>query len=166
MALITPLKGESGSDTEKTSVSRTIDDGPPPSGDKAKKVQPKGSLFAQSVNGLNDQNSLGLGPEGSDPSILGMQSMGRLMNEVKTLSAMFPGIVPVLSDLVGRLQIMVPQLAQDLSNGGTGLVPMGGMPLPQPGGPGMGAGMPPPMPPPGMGGPPPMQAPMQAPQGM
>jgi hypothetical protein len=150
MALITSLKGSEGADKETKAPSRTIDDGPPPSATKPRKVDAAGSLFAQSGRGLMDANSAGLGPEGSDPQILGMQSMGRLMMEIKTLSALFPGITPILSDLVGRLQMVVPQLAQDVSNGGMGLVPLGGMPLPQPMGGGAPMGGPP-----GMGGMPP-----------
>lgn len=165
MALITGMKGGDGEDSESKVPSRTIDDGPPTSTTKPKKVEPKGSLFVQSTGGMQDQNSQGLGPEGGDPQILINQALGRLLIEVKTLSALAPGVVPILSDLVGRLQMVLPQVAQDIGNGGMGLIPMGGMPLPQPGMAGP-AGMPPPGMPPPMG-PPGMQPPMpQAPPPM
>lgn len=153
MALLTALKGSGGEDAESKAPSRTIDDGPPTSTQKPKKVDPNASLFVQGSRNMLSQNSLGLGPEGGDPQILINQSFGRLMTEIKTLSALAPGIVPLLSDIVGRLQMALPQIAQDLGNGGMGLIPMGGMPLPQPS----------PAPMPGMGGGGPMGAPMGGP---
>lgn len=160
MALITPLKGKDDSDKPTTAPARTIDDGgPPTSSTKPKPATPKGSLFQQSTNNLSDQNMAGLGPEGGSPQVIGNQALAQILTGVRTLSTVLPGIVPILSDLTGRLQMIVPQMMADMTNGGMGLVPSMGMPQPQPGvggpGPGMmppggGApGMPPPMPPPG-----------------
>lgn len=167
MALLTNLKGSDESDKSIKAPSRTVDDGPPASSTKAKPATPKGSLFQQSSRGLADQNSLGLGAEGSDPQIIANKALAGILSNVKILSTVLPGIVPVLSDLTGRLLMIVPQMMNDVTNGGTGLVPSMGMPLPQPtpGAPPAGApmgapppspmgggGMPPGMPP--MGGPP------------
>lgn len=178
MALITPLKGTDDADRVSKSPARSVDDGPPPSTEKPKPDKPKGSLFQQSSRTVLDQNAAGLGPEGGDPQVIANQALAQLLTAVKTLSTVLPGIVPVLSDLTGRLTMLVPQMMNDLTNGGQGLVPSMGMPLPQPGMPGM---APPGMPPPGglMGGmpgqptmvaqgmppipPPPMQPPMGPP---
>ena len=155
MALITPLKGGPGDDTAPTGPARTIDDGPPASTSKPKPVTPKGSLFQQATGSLSNQNAAGLGAEGGDPQIVANQALSQVLTGIRTLSVVLPGIVPILSDLTGRLQMIVPQMMADMTNGGTGLVPSMGMPLPQPsmGGaqPGMMPGAPPP-PPMGMGG--------------
>lgn len=175
MALITPLKGGPGDDTSPKGPTRTIDDGPPASTTKSKPATPKGSLFQQSSSTLSNQNAAGLGPEGGDPQIVANQALAQVLTGIRTLSVVLPGIVPILSDLTGRLQMIVPQMMADMTNGGSGLVPSMGMPLPQPGQPPMGGtpggppgmapppgGMPPGMPPPGQPGmppqpPPPMQ---------
>lgn len=167
MALITSLKGSgdtSGSPT--TSPARNIDDGPPASKDKPKPAQPKGSLFQQSSRSVSDQNGMGLGPEGGDPQVIANQALSQVLSGVKILSTVLPGLVPVLSDLTGRLTMLVPQMMNDLTNGGMGLVPSMGMQPPQPGAP---PGMPPgggapPMAPPGPMGPGGM--PPQGPPGM
>lgn len=148
MALLTPLKGSESEGKRSKDSARTVDDGPPPSPTVTK---PKGSLFQQSSRGLVDQNSAGLGSEGGSTQILANQALAQILTGIKTLSAVLPGIVPVLSDLTGRLTMIVPQMMNDLTNNGTGLVPSMGMPTPMPqpqqGPPGMGAGQ---MPPPGM----------------
>lgn len=173
MALITPLKGKDDSDKPSKTPDRGIDDGPPASSTKPTKAQPKGSLFQQSTGSLADQNMAGLGPEGGSPQVIANQALAQVLTGVRTLSTVLPGIVPILSDLTGRLQMIVPQMVADLTNGGTGLVPSMGMPLPQPPQPGMGMGGPmapppagggqmgPPMGPPGMA---PPQQPMMPPQ--
>lgn len=165
MSLITPLKGGAGDDSAPTGPARTIDDGPPASTSKPKPVQPKGSLFQQATGGLATQNAAGLGPEGGDPQIVANQALSQVLTGIRTLSVVLPGIVPILSDLTGRLQMIVPQMMADMTNGGTGLVPSMGMPLPQPG---MGGGQPPGMP--GAPPPPPMgiggAAPPAGPPGM
>jgi hypothetical protein len=174
MALITALRDKDDAEKSK-SASRTIDDGPPPSTEKFKAVQatPTKSLFQQSTSDLATKNEAGLGPEGGSPQAIANQALSQVLTGIRTLSVVLPGLVPVLSDLTGRLQMIVPQMMSDLTNGGMGLVPSMGMPLPQPGqapmgGPGMagpGAGMMPPgMPPPpmpmGPGGPPQGMPPM------
>jgi len=153
MALITSLKGGDGTDSAPKGPSRTIDDGPPASTTKPKPATPKGSLFQQGSSTLSNQNAAGLGPEGGDPQIVANQALSQVLTGIRTLSVVLPGIVPILSDLTGRLQMIVPQMMADMTNGGSGLVPSMGMPPPQPSQPGMGA-------PPGgaaMGGGPPGQ---------
>lgn len=166
MALITSLKGSEATDKPSKAPSKTIDDGPPPSSTKPKTASPKGSLFQQDSAGLMDQNGAGLGSEGGSQQVLANQALSQILSGVKVLSTVLPGIVPVLSDLTGRLMMMVPQMMNDMTNGGSGLVPSMGMPPPQPppGGP---PGMPPGQP--GMGmqpGMPPQQGPPPPPQGM
>lgn len=133
MALITTLKGGAGDDSASTGPARTIDDGPPASMSRPKPSTPKGSLFQQATGSLANQNAAGLGPEGGDPQIVANQALSQVMTGIRTLSVVLPGIVPILSDLTGRLQMIVPQMMADMTNGGTGLVPSMGMPLPQPG---------------------------------
>lgn len=169
MALITDLKGKDGDDKPSKGPARTVDDGPPASPDSPKKAEPKGSLFQQSTTDLSNQNSMGLGAEGGAPQVIANQALGQILTGIKTLSTVLPGLVPVLADLTSRLTMIVPQMMNDMTNGGSGLVPSMGMPPPQPsmgmgggmgGPPGMPPGMAPPgggmMPPgmPGMGGPP------------
>lgn len=146
MALITPLKGGSGDDTAPTGPARTIDDGPPASTSKPKPAEPKGSLFQQASNTISNQNAAGLGPEGGDPQVVANQALSQVLTGIRTLSVVLPGIVPILSDLTGRLQMIVPQMMADMTNGGSGLVPSMGMQPPQPGGMGGGMGGPPGMP--------------------
>lgn len=152
MATISSLKG---SDNKSPSpFQRTVDDGPPPSSTKPKKVE--GSLFSQSTNSIGAANSAGLGPEGGSPQVLASQYLASILTGIKGLSSLFPGIVPLLSDLTGRLVTAVPQLANDFAQSGGmggGLVPVGGMPTPQP------PPMPSPMAPPGGAMPPPMGGP-------
>src|SRR3954471_10080505 len=166
MALITPLKGGEGADAPTKGSARTIDDGPPASVTKPQPATPKGSLFQQASGSLSNQNAAGLGAEGGNPQVVANQALSQVLTGIRTLSVVLPGIVPILSDLTGRLQMIVPQMMADMTNGGTGLVPSMGMPLPQPapgvpgGGGGPGMGMPPgpqglPQGMPGMGGPPP-----------
>lgn len=169
MALI--ANGNSGSeDTPSKSPARNIDDGPPASSDKPKQASPKGSLFQQSSRTVSDQNGAGLGAEGGSPQVIANQALAQILTGVKTLSTVLPGLVPVLADLTGRLTMIVPQMMNDMTNGGMGLVPQMGMPAPQPG---MGGGgmMPPPgggmmgggMGAPPIGGPPMGQPPMPPP---
>jgi len=170
MALITDLKGKDGTDKPTNSPARSIDDGPPGSTEKAKPATPKGSLFQQASRNISDENGMGLGADGGAPQVIANQALAQILTGIKTLSTVLPGLVPVLSDLTGRLSMIVPQMMNDLTNGGNGLVPAMGMPLPQPtpqpmGPPGMppgaGAGPMGPAPPGGpMGGPPPMGPPM------
>jgi len=159
MALITQLKGQDESDKPSKAPDRTIDDGPPPSEDKPQPATPKGSLFQQASGGLMDQNANGLGAEGGSVQVLANQALAQVMTGIKTLSTVLPGLVPVLSDLTGRLTMLVPQMMNDFTNGGTGLVPPMGMPLPAPGPQGPPGMMPPPGMPMGTGGPMPPQGP-------
>src|SRR5690242_1238164 len=110
MALITPLKGSGDSNPSgPAGPARTIDDGPPAPKDKPKAATPKGSLFQQSSSSVANQNSMGLGPEGGDPQVIGNQALAQILSGVKILSTVLPGLVPVLSDLTGRLTMLVPQ---------------------------------------------------------
>lgn len=166
MALITTLKGKEGEDKPSKGPARSIDDGPPASTNRPKPSEPKGSLFQQATTSLMDQNMAGLGADGGSSQVIANQALGQILTGVKTLSTVLPGLVPILSDLTGRLTMIVPQMMNDMTNGGTGLVPPMGMPMPQPspmGGPmgpppmmGGGGGMPPAGGAPPMGGPPPM----------
>lgn len=138
-----------------------LDEGPPPATKK-----PKKSLFSQAGSDLQTESQQGLGPEGGSAPIMAQKALQGILSNVQVLSTVLPGIVPVLSDLTGRLQMIVPQLMADLQAGGMGLVPQGGMPPqgpmapaqmgppPQMGGPSMppqpGQGGPPMMPPPQM----------------
>lgn len=169
MALITSLKGAEGTDKPTKVPGRTIDDGPPPSSEKPKTAGPKGSLFQQDSKGQMDQNSMGLGSEGGSTQIVANQALAQILTGIRTLSTVLPGLVPVLSDLTGRLSMIVPQMVNDLTNGGSGLVPPMGMPLPTPtpqGPPGMPPGQPPAGMPPGMPPPPPQQGPPMGMPGM
>lgn len=164
MALITSQKG-SDEDKPSKSPARSIDDGPPAPTTSPKPATPKGSLFQQSTTSLGDQNAMGLGADGGTPQVIANQALAQILTGVKTLSTVLPGLVPVLSDLTGRLTMIVPQMMNDLTNGGTGLVPPMGMPTPQPGPMAGGMGAPPGMPPPPGGGmmPPPQGSPMGGP---
>lgn len=172
MALITPLKGSEGADPMAKGTPRTIDEGPPAATSKPKPAAPKGSLFQQASNTISTQNAAGLGAEGGNPQVVANQALSQVLTGIRTLSVVLPGLVPILSDLTGRLQMIVPQMMADMTNGGSGLVPSMGMQPPQPG---MGGGMmagqgqqpgmaPPGAPPmgglPGMGAPPPPGMPM------
>lgn len=162
MALITALKGKDGEDKPSKGPARSVDDGPPASINRPKPAEPKGSLFQQATSNLMDQNMAGLGPEGGSAQVIANQALGQILTGIKTLSTVLPGVVPVLSDLTGRLTMIVPQMMNDLTNGGMGLVPSMGMPLPQPSPMGP-PGMPPPMPPGGGGMMPPGAPPMGGP---
>ncbi len=119
-----------------------LDEGPPPATKK-----PKKSLFSQAGSAIQEESTLGLGPEGGSAPIMAQKALQGILSNVQVLSTVLPGIVPVLSDLTGRLQMIVPQLMQDLQAGGMGMVPSMGMPQQQPG---MGGGMVPPMAPPAL----------------
>src|SRR3954462_5310738 len=151
MALITPLKGGEGADAPTKGSARIIDDGPPASVTKPQPATPKGSLFQQASGSLSNQNAAGLGAEGGNPQIVANQALAQVLTGIRTLSVVLPGIVPILSDLTGRLQMIVPHMMADMTNGGTGLVPSMGMPLPQPGMGGPQPGMMPGAPPSPMG---------------
>lgn len=174
MALITSQTGKDSDAKQPTPISRTVDDGPPPALDRPRKAEPKGSLFQQSTNSLGAANAAGLGPEGGDPAVMEQQFMSQILGGIKGLSALKPEVVPVLGEVIQRLLITLPQMANMMmTNPQMGLVPPGGVPRqPGMGGglvPGMGGvgamplmgpqgpGMPPTgMPPPGMQPPPPM----------
>ncbi len=132
-------------------------DGPPPPTKSPRKAAPT-SLLESAGKSMMGQS--GLGPEGGSQEMLAMRGLSMVTQGIQILSTQFPGIVPVTSDLLGRLQMIVPTLVNDLQNGGmmAGMVPMGGIPPQQPGmGPApMPMGAPPGMmgmPPPPMGGP-------------
>ena len=153
MALISSLKGSDGEDKPSKGPARSIDDGPPGSIDRPKPASAKsGSLFQQSTSNLMDQNMSGLGADGGAPQVIANQALAQILTGVKTLSTILPGLVPVLADLTGRLTMIVPQMMNDMTNGGQGLVPQMGMAPPMPGMPPMGGGMVPPGA--GMGAPP------------
>lgn len=130
--------------------------GPPASSRKPKKSTQ--SLFNQSSSDLQSQQMAGFGQEGGSSEIMALQFMAMLQKGVQGLSAMYPGLTPLLSDVMGRLQMAIPTLIQDTQNGGMGFVPMAGMPPQLPMGP-------PGMPPAGPAGPPPMGGPQGAPMG-
>lgn len=136
---LTPLEDSPARDVD-------IDDGPPAPKSKPKKASP--NLYSQSGASLMDQGQAGLGAEGGSQPIIAMKALADITNGIKTLSTVLPGIIPVTSDLMGRLQMIVPQALSELGMG-PGLVPMNGLPPQQPA----------PMPPPPMGagpmGPPP-----------
>jgi hypothetical protein len=110
------------------------------------------SLFNQAGNRLQNEAMNGFGPEGGSTEMMALQGMSLVQKGVQMLSAMYPGLTPLVSDLVGRLQMAVPALVT--STGSSGMVPMAGMP---PQNPMAGPTVPPPpgggqMPPPGPGG--------------
>lgn len=127
-----------------------LDSGPPPSTKKPK----KSSLYSSAGAGLMSREQAGLGAEGGDQTTQAMQYMGMVVRGIKGLSTILPGVTPITSDLLGRLQMILPQLLQDLQNGGPGMVNGAGIPPQQPV-----PGPPAPMGPPGMGGGPPMPPP-------
>lgn len=142
--------------------------GPPPA-QPAPRSASDSSLFSTAGRSAMEEGKAGLGSEGSNPSIIGMQGMTLVQRGIQMLNLAFPdnpGLVAVLGDLTGRLQSIVPQLVAESSNGMGGMGLMGGM-MGQPMGmqPGMGAppmGGPPgmmPPPPMGMAGPPPPMGP-------
>lgn len=151
-----------------------------PSGPPAAQPKPRSasdsSLFSTAGKTAQEEGKAGLGPEGSDPSIIGMQGLTLVQRGIQMLSLGFPdnpGLTAVLADLTGRLQSIIPQLVSGASNGAGGMGLFGanmGGPM-QPGQPPMGGappmgGMPPGgMPPPGMppGGGPPMPPPNMPP---
>lgn len=134
--------------------------GPPPASPKPKSAADS-SLFSQVGQNAQQAGQAGMGQEGGSPQIMSMQGMALVTRGVQILNVANPdnpGLLAVLSDLMGRLQMIVPQLiGQGAQGGGQGLFPqqpgMGGPPQPgMPPGGGMGGGMPAPP----MGGGPPM----------
>lgn len=126
--------------------------GPPKPASKPKPASTS-SLFNSAGKAAVTQGQAGLGPEGSSPQLIGMQGWALTSRGLQMMALAFPGIVPVLSDLLGRLQQIIPQIVSDTTNQGSGMFPPGGMPPqqpPMPSAPGPMAGAPvsgPPMPP-------------------
>lgn len=135
--------------------------GPPPQSPKPKSQSPyAGSLFGQAGAAQTGEQSAGLGSEGSDPSLIGTQGYALIQRGIQMLNLAFPndpGLAAVLTDVMGRLQIIIPQLVAGQNQPtGMGLFPPGAQPgmaapgMPPPPG---GAPAPPgggPMPPPAM----------------
>jgi hypothetical protein len=129
--------------------------GPPPQTPKPKAAS-NSSLFSVAGQAAQDAGKSGLGAEGSDTSMVGMQGLTLVQRGLQMLNLAFPdnpGLLAVLADLTGRLQAIIPQLVADAQNGGAGMGMMGAMMQPQ-GGPPM-PGMQPNMPSPVGGGMPP-----------
>lgn len=155
-------------DSKKSKLS-----GPPPATPKPRSASDS-SLFSSVGRATNEQSQAGLGGEGADPNIIGMQGLTLVQRGLQMLNLAFPdnpGLVAVLADITGRLQQIVPQLVAG-SSGSMGMFGsmmgqiMPGMGQPGMGMPGMQPGMPPSMAPPPMGGipaGPPMGGPMGAP---
>lgn len=138
------------------------DSGSAPSKPPKPAVKPKpasnSSLFNSVGKDAVTQGQAGLGPEGSSPQMIAMQGWALVSRGLQMMSLAFPGIVPVLADLLGRLQQIIPQMVSDTSNGGSGMFPPTGITPQQP--PMQGA--PSPMGPPQAG--PPMPSPGLPPQ--
>lgn len=135
--------------------------GPPPASPKPRSASDS-SLFSTVGKKTQTDGQAGLGPEGSSPSMIGMQGMALTMRGLQMLNLAFPenpGLMAIVADLTGRLQTIVPQLVAGASNGGggMGMFPQQGM---QPQMPGMQPGMPPQ---PGIGGMPPQGTPPMPP---
>jgi hypothetical protein len=127
-----------------------FDMAPPPAAKKPKKA----SLYSQAGSALQQESMAGLGAEGASQPIMAQKALQGVMSNLQVLSTILPGIMPLTSDLMGRIQMAVPSLLSDVQSGGMGMVPVGGIPAPQPGG-----GMPPPPMPMGAGGDPALMAP-------
>lgn len=132
--------------------------GPPPAKPSPRSASDS-SLFSTAGRAGMEESKAGLGPEGSDPNIIGMQGLALVQRGIQMLNMSFPdnpGLVAILADLTGRLQTIIPQLVAGSTNGGMGLFGgmAGGMGMPPGMPPGGMPGMPPPGGPPGMGGPP------------
>lgn len=147
---------ESSSDSAPTSKK------PAPSGPPKAKPSPRSaadsSLFSSVGKTATQSGQSGLGPEGSSPQLMTMQGFAMVQRGVQMMNLANPenpGLVAVLTDLMGRLQVILPQLTgQNPAAGGMGLFP-NQMGMGQPGGmPGGGMGGPPPMGAPPMAGPP------------
>lgn len=119
-------------------------DSPPPALRSPKKAAPT-SLYQDAGRNIMNGGQSGLGPEGGSPEIMDQRFLGMIQMGIQGLSAKYPGLTPLLADIIGRLMTAVPILSNDLAMGGQGLVPIGGMPPQQPMGQGMGGGMPMPM---------------------
>lgn len=160
-------------------------EGPPPASPGPRQASADSSLYSSVGKSAMSAGASGLGAEGSEPSLIGMQGLALIQRGVQMVNLAFPenpGLVAVLGDVIGRLQMIVPQLVASSANQGMGLLtnmaqmmsPMGmGQPGMMPGMPpgGMAPGGPggpvPPGMPPGAGpqpGMPPM-GPMGPPQG-
>ena len=156
---------ESIDDADTSKDSKGGPKGPPPQSPKPKSQSPfAGSLFGQAGAAQTGEQSSGLGSEGSDPGIIGTQGYALIQRGIQMLNLAFPndpGLAAVLTDVMGRLQLIIPQLVagqNQPAGGGMGLFPPGGQP-PPPGGappsaPPMAGGpqgpVAPPMPQPGM----------------
>jgi hypothetical protein len=92
----------------------------------------KPSLFQQAGSRLQSDSQSGFGQEGGSPEIMALQFMAMIQKGIQGLSAMYPGLTPLTSDVMGRLQMAVPALIQDSSNGGMGMIPIPGQPAQQP----------------------------------
>jgi len=142
--------------------------GPPPARPRPRSASDS-SLYTTAGKSATAEGNSGLGAEGSNPSIIGIQGLSLVQRGLQMLNLAFPdnpGLVATVSDITVRLQTMIPQLVgqaqngmgpganpnmgmlQQMMQGGGGMGMPGGQQPPAPGMPGM------PMPPQqGMGGP-------------
>lgn len=147
-------------------TSKSFTKGPPPASPRPRSAADS-SLYSTVGKAGVEKDVTGLGAEGNNPALVGMQGLALVQRGIQMLNLAFPenpGLVAVLADLTGRLQTLIPQMANQTANGmGGGMMgmmmqqqpgmagaPMGGLP-PAPPGAGMGGPQPPggaPMPPP------------------
>jgi hypothetical protein len=123
--------------------------GPPPASPKPRSASDS-SLFSSAGKAAMEAGQSGLGAEGSDPALIGVQGLALAQRGIQMMNLAFadnPGLVAVLSDLTGRLQSMIPQLVAGSANQGMGLMSQMAQMMPMPVPNQMGGGMPPGMPP-------------------
>lgn len=112
-------------------------EGPPPASPRPRSASDS-SLYSTAGKAGMDAGQSGLGAEGSDPAMIGLQGLALIQRGAQMLNLAFPenpGLPAVLADVLGRLQMMIPQLVAQSSNQGMGLLsnmsqqlaPMGGM---------------------------------------
>lgn len=137
-----------------------LNSGPPSPSKSPRKSSP--SLLQQAGSRLQQESQSGFGQEGGSSEMMALQGLSMVQKGMQILSAMYPGLTPLVSDVMGRLQMAVPTLVASTQQGGGGLVPMSGMPPQDPSM--MGGGPSPMMAPPG--GAPPMGPPQGGPMSM
>lgn len=138
---------------EPTKVSHSAE-GPPPASPRPRSAADS-SLYSSVGKQAMEAGSAGMGEEGGQPAVIGMQGMALVQRGIQMLNLAFPenpGLPAVLADLTGRLQSIIPQLVAQSANEGMGLLSqmapmMSPMGMQQPG---MQPGMQPPGMPPGM----------------
>src|SRR5438132_1145501 len=99
-------------ESKGSSPSKSSSQGPPPASPKPRSAADS-SLFSSVGQSAQQAGQSGLGAEGGSPQIMTMQGLALVQRGVQILNLANPdnpGLVAVLTDLMGRLQAIVPQL--------------------------------------------------------